>query len=149
MPEIERGNPKKRGATVAGRRRDFVDIYRVRRGQAQGERRSRRRRHGITIEKDGTIFVSTRARVFGEGNIYVKVAMLLGTGIKVYDAFTYGARWLERLTGGEKRSDEIWAIYVKERDLLLAKYGATSRDVIADLRREFRRRYPAWTHLFN
>jgi len=62
--------------------------------------------------------------------------------------------WFRRCIGGAHKRSEIWAEYCKARDALIASTAAKwlpssmkavvlSR-LIADLRSEFRIRYPAW-----
>ena len=70
-------------------------------------------------------------------------------GVKAWESLTEGRYWLERVTGGKVRADEIWEEYIKARDAILddpLKLDGAVR--VADLRAEFSRQYPAWVHLW-
>ena len=78
-----------------------------------------------------------------------QVAALVSAAFKYYDAFIFSSHYLERLVGGEDRSTEIWSEYTEARDSLLAKHGKLASERIVDLRQEFKRRNPAWVHLWD
>lgn len=68
--------------------------------------------------------------------------------IKGYDTLTFARHWLSRFVGGKAREAEIWAEYTQARDRILSTHRSYSIDLIADLRREFKRRHPAWVYLW-
>ena len=68
--------------------------------------------------------------------------------IKGYETFVFARHWLSRFVGGKAREAEIWTEYTQARDRILRTHRTHSIDLIADLRREFKRRHPAWVYLW-